>query len=231
VLAAFGLVAWIANRQERGRGAAGLLFLVALPFYLHALAHAAIPLYVPTLFPRTYYNLRYGLEMLPAVALLPSFLLSSQMTRGLRGGLLAIFVGVLGFQAVSMTSGGVRELGVVKEGILNTPCQSKRQQAIISFLRANYDGRRVLVAVGKWPCVMPEAGINYRNTLSDANRKYWRKLPSEPEKWVEWIIRGDGDAVDELMRAYPQSFRDYDLVEHGEYPGEGSVWIYRLRAP
>jgi len=167
--------------------------------------------------------------MIPAVAILPSFLLSYRLPGKLRACLLALFLAMLLGQGLSTASCGARELAVVKEGILNTPCQTKRQQAIIRILRSRYDGRRVLMAAGKWLCVMPEVGIYYRQTLTDANRKYWSKVRREPEKWVEWIIRGDGDAVDNLMRAYPQAFRDFELVEKDSYPREGGVEIYRLR--
>jgi hypothetical protein len=44
---------------------------------------------------------------------------------------------------------------------------------------------------------------------------------------VEWIIRGDGDAVDELMRAYPQAFANFQLLERDSFPNEGGVAIYR----
>jgi len=228
-LAVLGLIAWTANYRAWRRSAAGLLLLVPLPFYIHAMAHAAIPLYVPTLFPHTYYNLRYGLEMLPALAILPSFTLSPAMPRRVCYGLLAIFLTVLAVEAYLMASAGAKELAVVKEGILNTPCQSRRQQAIIRVLRSQYDGERVLMAVGKWPCVMPEVGISYRNTVTDANRQYWVTLRVHPERLVEWIIRGDGDAVDELMRAYPPAFEAFELLEKDTFPGEGGVAIYRRR--
>jgi len=228
-LVVLGLVSWIANRRDQARGVVALLFLVPLPFYIHAMAYAAIPLYLPTLFPNAYYNLRYGLEMIPAAAILPSFLLSPRLPRGLRYGLLAVVLACLAGQAASMVAPGVRELAVVKEGILNTPCRSARQQAIIRFLRGRYDGQRVLMAAGKWPCVMPEVGIYYRNSISDANRKLWVKMRSEPDKWVEWIVRGDGDPVDELMRAYPGAFKDFELLERDAFPKEGAVMIYRRR--
>ena len=228
-LAILGLVAWAANRRVWGRGAVAFLFLVPLPFYIHALAYAAIPLYVPTLFPHTYYNLRYGVEMVPALALFPAFLLPGGLPRRRRYGLLAFFVVVLAWQSYLLFAGGAEELAVVKEGILNTPCRSQRQQAIIRFLRDHYDGQRMLVAAGKWPCVMPEVGIPYRNTITETNRKYWRRLRPDAGKWVEWIIRGEGDAVDELMRAYPQAFADFDLLERDSFPNESSVAIYRRR--
>ena len=226
-LALLGLIAWVVDSSERGRRAAALLLLTPLPFYVHSMAHASIPLYVPTLFPNTYYNLRYGLEMLPAVAIFPSFLLAPCLSRRVRGALLATIVAALGVQAISTVSRGASELVVVKEGILNTPCRSPRQQTIIRYLRQYYDGRLIIVSAGKWPCVNPELGIPFRNTLSEANREQWQGLERGVGPAVGWIIRGDGDRVDQLMRAYPQAFGDFELAEQLVEPGEGSVQIYR----
>ena len=226
-LALLGLIAWVVDSSERGRRAAALLLLTPLLFYVHSMAHASIPLYVPTLFPNTYYNLRYGLEMLPAVAIFPSFLLAPCLSRRVRGALLATIVAALGVQAISTVSRGASELVVVKEGILNTPCRSPRQQTIIRYLRQYYDGRLIIVSAGKWPCVNPELGIPFRNTLSEANREQWQGLERGVGPAVGWIIRGDGDRVDQLMRAYPQAFGDFELAEQLVEPGEGSVQIYR----
>lgn len=228
-LATLGLVAWAVDGRERARRSAALLLLVPIPFYLHSMAYAAVPLYVPTLFPHTYYNLRYGLEMLPAVAILTSFLLAPRLPRQARHGLLVALLGVLLGQAVWAASGGARELAVIKEGMFNTPCSSKRQQAIIRFMRNRYDGQTILAAAGRWPCVMREAGIPFRKVLTETNRECWRKLRSEPERWVDWIIRSDGDAVDELMRAYPQAFSNFQPIERDTFPQEGSVEIYHRR--
>ena len=228
-LAVLGFVAWCASLRASRRGAVAVLFIVPLPFYIQAMAHAAIPLYVPTLFPHTYYNLRYGVEMIAAVALFPSFVFSPRLGRNLRIILMIVFLGLVGRQFARMTAGGPRELPVVKEGILNTPCRARRQRAIIEFLRGRYDGKRVLVAVGKWPCVEPEVDIYFRNTITNLNRQYWPRMRREPEKWVEWIIRGDGDPIDSLIQAYPQAFKDFEVVDQGTFQGEGGFKIYRLR--
>jgi len=229
-LAVLGLMAYILHRPVWARGSAAFLFLVPLPFYVNALAYAAIPLYVPTRFPFTYYNLRYGAEMVPALAVFAGFVLPRTLPRPWRYRLLAFFVAGLVLQCGALLSGGAERLVVAREGILNTPCRSERQQAIIRFLRQHYDGGRVLVAGGKWPCVMPEVGIHFRNTISDANREYWRQLRTEASSWVEWIIRGDGDPVDDLMRAYPQAFAKFELLEKDSFSKEGSVEIYRKRS-
>ncbi len=228
-MAVLGLVAWCVAYSEFRRTAVALMFLVPLPFYIQAMAYSAVPLYVPTLFPHTYYNLRYGIAMLPAAALFPSFVLSRRLGRGLRAGLLVMFLALLAHQFSIMLSAGPKQLAVVQEGMLNTPCRSARQQAIIQFLRGRYDGKRVLIAAGKWPCVMPSVGIPFAKTITDMNREYWIRMRTEPENWVEWIIRGEGDAVDHLMQTYPQAFKDFEVVEQGDFLGEGVLRMYRLR--
>jgi hypothetical protein len=229
-LTVLGLIAWLANRRLWVKGAVAFLFLVPLPFYIHALAYAYLPLYVPTLFPFTYYNLRYGAAMAPVLALFPAFLLPQDLPPRRRYGLLAFFVLLLVWQSHSLLAGGARELAIVKEGVLNTPCRSPRQQAVIRFLRRHYDGGRLLMAAGKWSCVMQELGIHYRSTISESNLRYWRQLLPRPEDSVAWIIRGDHDSVDELMLNCPPAFVDFDLLEKDSFPHEDGVAIYRRAA-
>lgn len=231
VLALLGLIVWAVEGRERSRRAAALLFLVPLAFNIQGIAHAAVPLYVPTLFPNTYYNLRLGVELLPAAAILLSFLLPANLPRRWRWTLLAILLAVFLGQAIQTASSGAAELVVVKEGVVNTPCRSKRQQAVIRILREKYDGQNLLMTAGKWPCVMIEVGIPFRKTLSVGNRTYQDQLRSQPGKLVEWVVRSDGDDVDALMRAYSESFRDFDLIFEESIHGEANVAIYRRRAP
>jgi hypothetical protein len=228
VFAVLGIVVWTVDARTRGRRSVALLFLVSLPFYLEAMAHAAVPLYVPTLFPHTFYNLRYGIEILPAVAILCSFVLSPGLAPSTRGVLLLALLVVIGGQTVSSMRDGAEQIPVVKEGLVNTPCQSQPERALTEFMRTHYDGQTILTAPGRWPCMMPELGIPYRHTITENNRAYWRELPEGPEKWVHWIIRSDADSVDELMRAHPMAFSNYNLLERRSFPTGGGFSIYRL---
>ncbi|HEV2176406.1 MAG TPA: hypothetical protein VGW33_04285 [Terriglobia bacterium] len=234
-LALLGLIAWVVTRGERRRRAAALLLLVPLPFYVQSMAHAAVPIYVPTLFPHAYYNLRYGLEMLPAAALFPSFLIGARLSAGARRGLLAVILAVVLGQNASAVQRGLDELPTVKESLLNTPCHTGTEQALIRFFGANYDGRLIVLALGKYPCVLPALGIPYHQTLSEVNRVYWRQLRLGPAGWpagspldsIGWIIRGAADPVDELMRAYPDAFASFRKVEEYHFPDEEAVTVYR----
>ena len=118
----------------------------------------------------------------------------------------------------------------VRESIRNTPCRAKRQQALIALFRREYDGREVLMSPGEWLCLNPAIGLPFRKTLSEMNTESWIKLSSGVPTLVGWIIRGVDDPVDQLMRAYPATFQDFQLVERDAYPHEGWVEVYRRRA-
>ena len=65
VAAMAGLVLAVRRRIEP----ASLLLWVPLPFYVYSIAFGSVPIFIPALWPHAYYNSRYGMEMLPALAL------------------------------------------------------------------------------------------------------------------------------------------------------------------
>src|SRR5205814_6475579 len=45
-----------------------LLVWVPLPFYMLSIAYGGVPVFVPTWWPFSFYNVRYGIQLLPAIA-------------------------------------------------------------------------------------------------------------------------------------------------------------------
>lgn len=227
VLAAFGIMMWILERCYRTRRAAALLLLILLPFYIQAMASAAVGLYVPAYFPHTYYNLRYGIEMLPGIALLASFAVVPSLPPRFQTILASILLAGLMVQNIWMVAGGLRQLPLVKEGILNTPCKSGPDQTLIAFFRKYYKGQEILMQSAEWPCFAPTLGIHYRKILCADNRPYWHKIPDGAQKQVEWIVSRQNDPVDILMKAYPQAFKDFAPVFHRHFPQQQSITVFR----
>jgi hypothetical protein len=58
---------WIVVKRRLER--ASLLLWVPLAFYVYSVAYGSVPIFIPQLWPHSYYNARYGMEMLPALAL------------------------------------------------------------------------------------------------------------------------------------------------------------------
>ena len=51
-----------------------LLLWVPLVFYALSIAYGSVPIFIPTWWPFSYYNVRYGLELLPVFAVFPALL-------------------------------------------------------------------------------------------------------------------------------------------------------------
>jgi hypothetical protein len=58
---------WMAVRRRMAR--ASVLLWVPLAFYVYSVAYGSVPIFIPQLYPHSYYNSRYGMELLPALAL------------------------------------------------------------------------------------------------------------------------------------------------------------------
>ena len=67
VMAAAFAGLWIVVRHRTER--ASLLLWVPLAFYVYSVAYGSVPIFIPQLYPHSYYNSRYGMEMLPTLAL------------------------------------------------------------------------------------------------------------------------------------------------------------------
>jgi hypothetical protein len=234
-LALLGLVAWATDASRRARRLASLLLAVPLIFYVQSLAKAGVAIYVPTLFPHSYENLRYGLEMLPAAAIFPSFLLSPRLPPAGRWLPLAVMAAVLAVQFAAMVRTGAGELVTVKESVLNSPCRSPVQVQLTQFFKRAYTGRTILMAVGKYPCVMAALGVPYRRTISEPNGRCWNIVRLGPRHWppgsplasLVWIVRSEGDSVDEVMRSQPEAFHEFVAVQDWKFAGKDRVRVYR----
>ena len=59
--------AWFAVRRRAFAWA--LLLWLPLPFYTYSVSYGWVPVFVPVWWPHSWYNTRYGMELLPAIAL------------------------------------------------------------------------------------------------------------------------------------------------------------------
>ena len=68
VLAVLGTLTAIARWWSASLAALMLLW-VPLPFYAYSVAYGSVPIFIPLWWPHSWYNTRYGMEMLPIFAI------------------------------------------------------------------------------------------------------------------------------------------------------------------
>ncbi len=59
--------AWLMARSRASTWA--LLLWLPVPFYAYSVSYGSVPIFLPVWWPHSWYNLRYGMELLPAFAL------------------------------------------------------------------------------------------------------------------------------------------------------------------
>ena len=82
-----------------------LLLWLPLPFYALSIAYGSVPIYLPVWYPFSYYNVRYGLELLPVFAVFPAILagLVAERMSG-KAGQAALWVTLIAIVATSYLS-------------------------------------------------------------------------------------------------------------------------------
>ena len=88
-----------------------LLLLVPIVFYTLSIAYGSIPIYLPDWWPFSYYNVRFGLELLPAFAVMAAMVAHSFLSMCSPPGLKPSSIGESNGAATAVPSRGASKLG------------------------------------------------------------------------------------------------------------------------
>ncbi|MBI3470717.1 MAG: hypothetical protein HY013_05110, partial [Candidatus Solibacter usitatus] len=149
------------------------LLLLALPgaFYVWSVYSGGTPIFVPHLWPHSYYNTRYGMALLPLAAFAAGSLAAWGPAR-LRWGV-ALLVG-LGAGLPWILHPGEENWITWKEAQVNSVARRAWTASAAEFLRDNYrPGAGIFTTFGDVSGVFAAAGIPLRETLTWDNGPVW----------------------------------------------------------
>jgi hypothetical protein len=205
------------------------LFLLALPsgFYVMSLYSSGTPIFVPHLWPNTYYNTRYGLVALPGLAFAAAALVALVPARvRAYAATLLIVAAVIHWAAYPRPENWV----CWKESKVNSDARRAWTSEAATFLRANYGpGDGIFTSFGDLAGIYPQAGIPLRATLHEGNEPHWLAAAGRPDLflWERWVVGFAGDAVTTAAGGPPPRASRYDCVLRIAEKGAPVVEIYR----
>jgi len=220
-LSALGtLGAWIAARR---RGFTWSLILwIPVPFYAYSVAYGSVPIFIPIWWPHSWYNTRYGIELLPALALGLGFVTwfavgaVREFKRQWAGAAAGALFLLIGLNAWAMT----RERPLVYvEGTKNIDARRPFDEAIPPVLRrlvAQRPGGAVLMNTSVYPELVAFTGIPLRQTINESDQFIYRDALAAPAAHAAIVLAFDGDEVDKAVKAHPQG-----LTAVGRYVAKG----------
>jgi hypothetical protein len=191
-----------------------LVLLALTPvFYVWCIHSSGNPIYVPTQWPFSYYNTRYGLAMLPLAAFAAAALVAWCPAR-LRAitMVVAIAIGV----APWVLQPRLEACITWKESQVNSTARRAWTNEAAEFLRTHYRPHSgVFTTFGDITGIFQRAGIPLRDTLTWDNSAYWQAAAARPDLFLreEWAVAQGGDPVQSAInRAFLRGPR-YTLLK------------------
>ena len=232
-VSALGTVfAWIIARRRAFAWA--LLLWLPVPFYAYSVAYGSVPIFLPPWWPHSWYNTRYGMELLPALALGVGFAAHFAIgaVREFKPGWAKYSAGVL-FVLLALNSWKVlRERPLVYvEGTKNIAAHRPYQVEIPPVLRAllaERPGAAILMETSVDPEIVALTGIPLRQTINEADLQIWDAALKAPAAHAAIVLAFDGDAVDRAVKAHPEGLR---AIERFNASGQPSGTIYVSNTP
>ena len=172
-----------------------VLLLLPPAFYVWSIHSGSTPIHVPSLFPFSYYNTRYGLAMLPLAAFGAAALVAWCPPRWRAiGALVAIGIGL----APWMIDRRMEACVTWKESLENSTARRAWTSEAAEFLRSNYRPHSgIFTTFGDITGIFQRAGIPLRDTLTWDNSAYWTAAAGRPDLFLheEWAVAFGGDRV------------------------------------
>jgi hypothetical protein len=198
-----------------GNGRALLLLWVPLPFYALSLAYGSVPIFVPAWWPFSHYNVRYGLQLLPAFAVFVpmgiSFIVQSvarlpqieiSWRRWADAGTLLI---VLILEVASYATIWRADPVCYREAAVNMRGRMALDGQLAGWIKSLPTDSTLLMFLGAHVGALEQAGIPLQRVINEGNHRVW-KQPNDPEglweraladpaQYADYLVGFEGDPV------------------------------------
>lgn len=173
-----------------------LLLWVPLLFYSLSIAYGSVPIFVPSWWPFSYYNVRYGLELLPVFAVFPVLLGAylCEVTSLMRKHVMVWSVVSL-LVAGSYLSVYATVPITLKEAQVNARTRMILEDALARFLVTLPQPSTLLMYQGEHVGALQQAGIPLRTVISEISHPDWEWALLDPAKNADIVIAFKGDPV------------------------------------
>lgn len=183
------------------------------PFFFNVLALylGQSVLFVQGLNGNTWFNVRYGLMMVPSIAVFIGYLV--YRLSAIRYVLIALILFVSFFSLVN------RDAVTIDDAVFGA--SGKNVTQVSGWLRnhaLDQDGF-VLISVASHDAIIFSSGLEMSRFIHEGDGQYWTLATAHPARWARWIIMRTNDLNDQtfyLLRGNKEFKNDYILEEH--YP-------------
>jgi hypothetical protein len=223
-------VAGIVTMAIRRAFAALALVLLPVAFYVWSIYSSGTPIFVPHLWPNSYYNSRYGLAAFPALVVCAASLVT--LAKGRWQTILAVLI--VGTALVPWLAYPRPEAWITwKESQVNSDARRAWTAEAAAYLKQHrkpHEG--IFSALGDLAGIYREAGIPLRDVLQEGNNPHWMAAQKRPDLFLreEWAVAISGDAVATTILKTNRTGPRYTCVKMITGKGAPVIEIYRRQS-
>jgi hypothetical protein len=208
-----------------GEWPAMLMLCSVLPFYALSISYGGVPIFIPPWWPFSYYNVRYGIQLLPlfalAVGVLPFTVTEFTGSRKARTVALAVIGGLV---ALSYGSAWRATPISLREARVNSAPRVIYEQKLAEVLQRLPAGSSILMYSSAHVGALQMAGVHLRSTINEGNYYEWKAALDDPQHAADYVVATTGDPIAEAMQKHPAEMTVIATVE-GE--GQPPTYVYR----
>jgi hypothetical protein len=198
------------GRRSAALAAPSLLWL-PLPFYVYSVAYGSVPIFIPVWFPHSWYNTRYGMEMLPAFALFAAAALDwlAVWRPRWQGWMVPVTAALIVTNTVLLLR--ARPL-VFQEAVENSRSRIPFERALGNWLRLLPTAKTLLMYTSEHIGAVEQAGIPVRDIINEGNYSEWATALEAPAAKADYVVALDGDPVAKAVAAHPQGLMLLQII-------------------
>ena len=221
-IAAAGAIVALAERKRIGRTAWPVILLALAPaFYIWSIHSSSTPIFLPTLWPHSFYNTRYAMAWLPLVALG-----AAAIARFGRIPAIAALLVVFSTFLLHPTDHAI----TWQESDVNSRARREWIQQAATWLKPRM-GRdeTILTSFNDMTALYRTLGIPLRRTLTGDNDVEFAMAMRNPRVFLhtDWAIAIGGDEIQTVIDRARREGPRYELKFRATVKGEPALEIYK----
>lgn len=182
------------------------VLLVPLFFNILALYLGHSVLFVQGINGDTWFNVRYGIMMMPSLAVFVGYLV--YRLKSLRYLLIGVLCALYLFQFTSF------DAVTIDDGRVGS--SQKNVSEVSGWLRAHAADEKgfVLISAASHDAIIFSTGMPMKRFIHEGTGKYWESATTTPDRWARWIVMRTNDNNDQTFKLVNQSgvLYKYQLV-------------------
>lgn len=204
------VVFWFDKKISASIKIASLALFAPLLFNILALYLGQSVLFIQGLSGNTWFNARYGIMLMPSIAIFVGYLVHK--SNKLKYVLVGLMAFVLFFSFANMDAVTIDDARVGSS--------QKNVSEVSGWLNNNAKDEKgfVLISAASHDAIIFSSGLPMKRFIHEGTGKYWESATTSPDRWARWIIMRTNDVNDQTFKLVSKTpgYTRYNLVK--KYP-------------